>query len=272
MRLPTTDIGGLGVSRLVCGTNSFLGFSHISNARDQWIRRVMSAERIAEVLARAIECGVNAFLAPVSPKMIEAREIAQKATGGRMYYIGTPSQGSDDEVRARIDECADMGVELCWLHTSVIEKRIKLQEQQITGLPGFLEHIRRKGMLPGFTTHRPEAIPLSDRQGYDVTGYATMLNAAGFMCTVEIEVLSRRVLPAAQRPVLIIKPFASGRLTPMTGMQYVCDNIREKDAVVAGVLSPEEIEEDVRLFMEYAYGEGQVELPAPTRSKAVFDK
>ena len=271
MQLPRVDLGGVEVSRLVCGTNSFLGYSHQSRARDEWIRRVMTPERIAEVLARGAECGVNTFLGPVTETMVRAREIAEKATGVHMNYIATPSQGTDDEVLARIDECADMGVELCWLHTSVIEKRMRLQEQEITGLPRFLEHIRAKGMLPGFTTHRPEAIPLADRAGLDVAGYATMLNAAGFMCTIEIEVLARRILPRAEKPVVIIKPFASGRLAPMTGMQYVCSHIQEKDSVAVGVLSPEEIEEDVRLFLEYAYGEAEVALPEPTRSKAVFD-
>jgi len=271
MTLPCTDLGGLQVSRLVCGTNSFLGYSHISRARDQWIKRVMTPERIAEVLARGIECGVNTFLGPVNEIMIRAREIAEKATGVHMAYIATPSHGTDDEVMSRIDQCADIGVELCWFHTSVIEKRIKLHEQEITGLPAFIERVRKHGMVPGFTTHRPEAIPLADTIGLDVAGYATMLNAAGFMCTVEIEALARRILPRAQKPVLIIKPFASGRLTPMTGMEYVCRHMQEKDAVAVGVLSPEEIEEDVRLFLEFACGQAEVELPAPTRSKAVFE-
>jgi hypothetical protein len=203
--------------------------------------------------------------------MVRAREIVEKATGVHMYYIITPGQGTDEEVLAKIDECARMGAEVCWLHTSVIERRIKLQEQEITGLPKFIERIRKHGMEPGFTTHRPEAIPLADRIGLDVAGYATMLNAVGFMCTVEIEVLARSVLPKAQRPLLITKPFASGRLAPMTGMQYVCRHLQPKDGVVVGVISPEEIEEDVRLFLEFAHGAAQVELPAPTRSKMVFD-
>lgn len=271
MELPCIDVGGLQVSRLVCGTNSFLGYSHISRARDIWIRRVMTPERIAEVLVRAIECGVNTFLGPVNETMIRARELARKVTGVSMYYIATVSQGADDEIMERIDGCADMGVELCWFHTSVIEKRMRLQEQEITGLPKLIEHVRARGMAPGFTTHRPEAIPLADRIGLDVVGYGTMLNAAGFMCTIEIEVLSRRIVPNAEKPVLIIKPFASGRLAPMTGMEYVCRHMQPKDCVAVGVLSPEEIEEDVRLFMECSYGEAEVDLPAPTRSKAVFD-
>jgi len=271
MDLPRINVGGVELSRLVCGTNSFLGYSHISRARDNWIRRVMTPTAIAEVLARGIECGVNCFLAPVSETMIRAREIAEKATGVHMYYIGTPSQGTDDEVIQRIDQCADLGIELCWFHTSVIEKRMNLHERQIVGLPRFVEHIRHRGMLPGFTTHRPEAITLADAIDLDVVGYSTMLNAVGFLCTVEVEALTRSILPKARRPVLIIKPFASGRLSPMVGMEYVCRHIQPKDGVVVGVLSPEEIEEDVRLFLEFAHGAGKVELPAPTRSKAVFE-
>jgi len=35
---PMTTVGGVAVSRVIIGTNSFLGYSHMSQARDRWLR------------------------------------------------------------------------------------------------------------------------------------------------------------------------------------------------------------------------------------------
>lgn len=39
MDFPQTQIGGIAISRLIIGSNTFHGFSHFSAARDQWLRQ-----------------------------------------------------------------------------------------------------------------------------------------------------------------------------------------------------------------------------------------
>ena len=47
---PRTTIGGVSVSRMVIGTNWFLGFTHQSQAKDQFIRDLQTRERLVEIL------------------------------------------------------------------------------------------------------------------------------------------------------------------------------------------------------------------------------
>ncbi|MFZ4695525.1 MAG: hypothetical protein ACOYMV_10405 [Verrucomicrobiia bacterium] len=47
---PRTKIEGLSVSRLVVGTNWFLGFSHTSAARDRFIKERQTRKEVAAVL------------------------------------------------------------------------------------------------------------------------------------------------------------------------------------------------------------------------------
>ncbi len=88
MGLPTTRIGGIEISRLVCGSNSFFGFSHISAARDRWIRRVMTDDVIIEIMSRGAELGINAFISgPVErvPKIRE--EVERRACGDGADHV-----------------------------------------------------------------------------------------------------------------------------------------------------------------------------------------
>jgi len=46
---PRTSIEHVGVSRMVIGTNWFLGYSHTSAAKDKHIHAAMTPRRIARV-------------------------------------------------------------------------------------------------------------------------------------------------------------------------------------------------------------------------------
>ncbi len=63
MPFPMTEIGGVPISRLIIGSNTFHGFSHFSNARSAWLRRYFTPERIYEVMAFCAEEGLNATIA-----------------------------------------------------------------------------------------------------------------------------------------------------------------------------------------------------------------
>ena len=56
---PRTKIENLSVSRLLIGTNWFLGYSHTSKAKDRDIVETMTADRIAAI--------VEVFMKPSSP-------------------------------------------------------------------------------------------------------------------------------------------------------------------------------------------------------------
>ena len=69
---PRTQIENLSVSRLMIGTNWFLGFSHTSKAQDRMIREAVDAKRVADILEVAMNAGVDTLygMRP-EPKLIE---------------------------------------------------------------------------------------------------------------------------------------------------------------------------------------------------------
>ena len=259
LQLPTTSIGGIEISRVTCGSNPFFGFSHFSGARDRWLRAYFTTERMAEVMTKCAEFGVNAVVSGPEQKMHDALEMVRKATGREFHWICTPG-GAVGEIYDGIKWCADRGVKICMPHTSFTDPRLNIHANRIEEIEPVLASIREHGMVPGLSTHRPEVLPVAQSAGYDVETCILPFNVIGFLCCVETDWMAR-VIQGYAKPVICIKPFAAGRVMPRPGLDFAFRNSKPIDTVCAGFLSVEEADEDLRIAMEILAGEAaDVEL------------
>jgi len=269
MPFPTTNIGGIEISRLIIGSNTFHGFSHFSKARDQWLKKHFTPERIYEVMRYCAEQGLNATIALQRQDYMDVMRRVEKDTGHHINYISTPAGATLEDLKRGIDESADIGCEFCWPHTSWTDARVIPSENRIEQGPEALDYIRKKGMIPGWSTHRPEVVIVSDKAGYDCAGYVQIFNAIGFLCALETD-WTRNIIRGTDKPVVSIKPLGAGRIMPPTGLGYVYSNIKPIDTVAIGMLSVDEATEDINIarqcIAETASGP-EVELQY-TRSKA----
>ena len=91
MPFPMTSIGGMDISRLIIGSNTFHGFSHFSRARDEWLRKHFTPERIYEVMAHCAEEGLNATIAIQRKDYVDIIAEVRRNTGHHINYIATPA-------------------------------------------------------------------------------------------------------------------------------------------------------------------------------------
>ncbi len=269
MAFPTTYVEDLEITRLICGTNGFLGYSHFSAARDRWIREYFTVERIAEVIGRFAELGVNAVMGPLDDKLIAALDQVERNTGMRVIYIATPAGHTVDEVIAGVRRSAEAGAHICMPHMMYTDTHLLPAETRIEGIEPILAEIRRLGMIPGLSTHRPETITVCDKAGYDVATYIQPYNSAGFLCQVETDWIGK-VIRRTPKPVMCIKPLGSGRILPPTGLNFVFSTCKPTDMVVIGTMNVHEAEEDVRLTLEILTGEPAGVESTFSRSKPVL--
>jgi hypothetical protein len=61
---PRTMVGGVSVSRMIIGTNWFLGFSHTSVAKDEFIKEHMDRRRVADVMEVFVPPTASSIAAP----------------------------------------------------------------------------------------------------------------------------------------------------------------------------------------------------------------
>jgi hypothetical protein len=276
---PQTTVGGISLSRLICGTNWFLGYSHTSHAKDKLIRDLFDTpDKIGKVIETFARRGVNAVMGPLNDKIAVAVKEASQRVGTKIHFICTPDfagtlSGAPQDVAnwpAVVEKAKAAGATFCFPHQCVTDSRIdRVNRALAPDLLKALKIVKDYGLVPGLSTHAPEAMVCADACGADCESYVQPYNAIGFLCQVETDWI-QNVIRNAKKPVMTIKPLAAGRILPPTGFSFVWNTIRECDMVTIGTMSTYEAEEAVELSLAcIEQRKAEIQLQA-TRSKKVL--
>ncbi len=253
---PRTTVGGVSVSRMIIGTNWFLGFSHQTTAKDKFIQEFQTCENIADILTVFFENGIDTILGMPEPILTDAISIAQDRTGRKGILVLTPSfeltkdgpkPGSAEKA---FDEAKELGATFCFPHTSVTDPLIDQMRSEIRHYDDLSKLIREREMIPGLSPHLPEAIPIADSTNADVESYTQLYNAIDFLMHLEVDWVMR-LIKNAKKPVMTIKPLAAGKLDPAVGLAFSWNTIRDQDMVTIGTTTPDEAKEVIELSRGY---------------------
>lgn len=253
---PRTMVGGVSLSRLIVGTNWFLGYSHMSMAKDCFIKSYQTRENIAEILTVFMNAGIDTIMGMPVPILRDAISEAQDRTGRTAKLILTPhfnitTDGPPENDPEHVfDTCKDLGATFCMPHESVTDLLIDRMHNNIRDIDRYTGMIRERDMIPGLSTHMPEAVTIADATGADVETYIQIYNAAGFLMQVEADWVMR-IIKNAKKPVMTIKPLAAGRLLPPVGLAFVWNTIRDQDMVTIGTTTPDEAKEVIDLSLDF---------------------
>ncbi len=274
---PRTNVGDVSVSRLIAGSNWFLGYSHTSAAKDQFIKSYQTREKISDVLAVFFERGVDTVMGPPVPLLYEAIREAEDRTGRKAVRIITPwfnlLPGGPAELEPErvFDECAANGADFCMPHQAMTDALLDRMYNVIRDIDRYTGMIRERGMVPGLSTHMPETIVVADKTGVDVETYIQIYNAAGFMMPLEADWVMR-IIKNARKPVMTIKPLAAGRLLPPVGLAFSWNTIRDQDMVAVGATTPDEAREVIDLSLDFLNRRLPENVLQKTRSKRSVDR
>ena len=270
---PRTTVGGVSMPRMIIGTNWFLGYSHVSAAKDNLIKTSQTREKIADTIAAFLEHGVDAVMGMPVPLLNDAVRDAEDRVGRKVIRVLTPHfnilpGGEPDMEPERVfDLCAQRGATFCMPHQCVTDLLLDKMHRVIRDLDRYTVMIRERGMIPGLSTHTPDAVVIADETNADVETYIQLYNAAGFLMQVEADWVMR-IIRDANKPVMTIKPLAGGRLLPPVGLAFVWNTIRDCDMVTIGTSSPDEAREVVEISMDYLSRSLPAHELQKTRSKA----
>lgn len=252
---PRTTIGGVSVSRLIIGTNWFLGYSHSSAAKDRFINTYQTQHKIADTLEVFLERGIDTLLGPPSDLLYEAIQEAQDRTGCQIKTILTPTfnilPGGPQELEPErvFDRCKALGATFCLPHQCVTDVLLDRMHNQIRDIDHYTNMIRERKMIPGLSTHSPDTVVIADKSGADVETYIQIYNATGFLMHVEVDWVMR-IIQQAQKPVMTIKPLAAGGLLPVVGLTHVWNTIRNQDMVTIGTTTSDEAREVIDISLD----------------------
>lgn len=256
---PRTMVGGVSVSRMIIGSNWFLGFSHTTAAKDDFIKtQVMDRNKIADILEVFLKSGVDTTMGLIQrPQFWEGIQEAQQRTGRKMIVVSTPgipvnpdtpATGFGAEAERIFDEEKRLGATFCFPHQGTTDALIDRCTRRIRHIDQLSAMIRQRGMIPGLSTHMPESIIYADESGADVETYISLYNSMGFLMQVEVDWI-HRVITRAKKPVMTIKPMAAGQLRPFQALNFVWNTLRPQDMVTVGTMTPKEAQECIDLSL-----------------------
>ncbi|MBM3497496.1 MAG: hypothetical protein FJX74_02390 [Armatimonadetes bacterium] len=253
--LPQVRLGSLSVSRLVCGSNPFMGYSYRSPAHDQWQRRTFTPQRISEVLEKCLEVGVNTVACNYDEgrTMAQALQVLERRCGIRMQWIAY-THGGPTFQRESIDMIADDGANACYIQGGVVDSCFQYnyvggivpqEGDRLDDVVEWLALIHERGMVAGLGTHQAFILREADRRGYDVDFYTTTLNSLRIYCDYHAAVMA---INETAKPVLAIKTLGGGaKVTPLEGFTCALTGLKPTDMLAVGMEHEEAVEENAAL-------------------------
>ncbi len=273
---PGLTIEGITIPRVICGTNSLLGYSHVSSGRDAWIKQYFTPARIAQVFARCMELGVNAVMGPLHPRLVDALGETEKLTGARMTWVSTTNfervpVGMEEAYRkaraaGRHDEAMAMSIEstaeqvaslkaagapICVFHGGWVD-RWPATDGNLHNFNHYTGIIRQGGLIPGAVSHLSERVAEVDRGDHDVALLVTPVNKGGWnMHPSRDEAVEH--INTVVKPLLAIKTLACGRYEQEhlveDWLKWVVD-VKGVSGVVLGLMLEQEAEQSIPFLRE----------------------
>jgi hypothetical protein len=259
-KFPRTIVGGVSLSRMIIGTNWFLGWSHTTRAKDDFIKEnIADRKKIADIMEVYLRAGVDTIMGQIAhPELADGIKEAEDRTGVKVIVVSTPgfpitpetpTKGFDlDAVKRILDKEVALGATFCFPHQSTTDALVDRCTRSIRQMDQLSKLIRERGMIPGLSTHMPESIIYADETNADVETYISIYNSMGFLMQVEVDWI-HRVIHEAKKPVMTIKPMAAGQLRPFQGLTFVWNTLRPQDMVTVGTMTPKEAAEVIEISM-----------------------
>jgi hypothetical protein len=245
---------------MIIGTNWFLGWSHTTRAKDDFIKEnIADRKKIADIMEVYLRAGVDTIMGQIAhPELADGIKEAEDRTGVKVIVVSTPgfpitpetpTKGFDlDAVKRILDKEVALGATFCFPHQSTTDALVDRCTRSIRQMDQLSRLIRERGMIPGLSTHMPESIIYADETNADVETYISIYNSMGFLMQVEVDWI-HRVIQEAKKPVMTIKPMAAGQLRPFQGLTFVWNTLRPQDMVTVGTMTPKEAAEVIEISM-----------------------
>ncbi|MCD6365189.1 MAG: hypothetical protein J7M14_04870 [Planctomycetes bacterium] len=250
--LPTFDLCGRQVTRLICGGNPFSGFSHVNSELDQEMIDYYTMPRLQDILNECVKQGINTVQSRGDRHQMRMR-LEHRLAGGQLQWIAqTASEFAD--IRRNIAEIARYEPIAIYHHGTHTDN--SWHTGKMDQLADIIKAIKDQGLPAGIGTHIPEVIEYAEEKGWETDFYMgcfyNLARQYKSAPAVEQDAYNRDKFPASDpprmaktlrgvaKPCLGFKIMAAGRncSTPADvreAFKFAFDNLKANDGVVVGM-------------------------------------
>jgi hypothetical protein len=251
--LPTVKFGKTEVTRLIVGTNPFMGYSHFNGILDRFMRDWYTEDRRAEVLHNCERAGINTWQLHYHKDTITMLE-RHRAEGGKLNTFLL----SDFEMHkdfSMIPGLAKLGFIGMAHHGNRTDEAFRAKD--MSRVHEFTRRVRDTGAMVGVSTHNPEVVDWIESAGWDLDYYMTCMYRVSRTADEARALLGGErplgetflekdpermtaVVRKTRRPCLAFKVMGAGRngWAPEqveAAFRFAYRNIKPSDAVIIGM-------------------------------------
>ena len=246
--LPQIRLGPHSISRLVCGSNTFSGGSHLSVFVNHQMKEYYTPEQVLKTLRRCQEVGINCWQSGGGQIEQYRRFVDQ---GLRMHYMAIAAGKPSAIETLRRGGCIAIAH-----HGETTDGMFNRGE--IDKMHDYLKRVRDAGLLVGVSTHMPDVVDTVESKGWDVDYYMTCVYERHRSQQALEKLLGQAPIPVGEvylpndpprmfrairqtkRPCLAFKILAAGRLSERRqwveqAFRQTLESIKPGDGVIVGI-------------------------------------
>ncbi len=243
--LPEISLGKHKISRLICGSNPFLGYSYLGQHTDKQMKEYFTPERASDLLIKCEQAGITAHQS--SSRFDYMDLLRQKGSGMKIFTLLSDKEG----IKPAIEAAKPIGL----VHHGGVTDRL-FAEGKADVVHDFVKAVKDKGILAGVSAHNPDVIKRIADEGWEVDFFmccfyyltrkmehpellpALPVGSYHFMKDDPKTMTS--VIRQVKQPCLGFKILGAGRLCSnqnevMAAFRFAFENIKPIDGVIVGM-------------------------------------
>jgi len=267
--LPTLDLCGKTITRLICGGNPFSGFSHVTSELDREMIEYYTMPTLQAILDECVRNGINTFQSRGDRHQMRMF-LEHRLKGGPIQWIAqTASEFAD--IKSNIAEICRYEPIAIYHHGTHTDNRWHLGK--IEEVADIVKAIKDQGLPAGIGSHIPEVIQYAEEKGWETDFYMgcfyNLARQYKSAPAVDQDAYTRDHFPAEdparmaatlrqiRKPCLGFKVMAASRncKTPQdvrAAFQFAFDHLKPNDGVVVGMFQKHknQVQENARIVRE----------------------
>jgi len=262
--MPSIGLGQHRISRLICGSNPFLGYSYLGQHTDRQMKDYYTTERVVELLLKCEESGISAHQSSSRHDYMSML----RDSGSRMKVFTLTSS------RETIDQDIHNADPIALVHHGGVTDRL-FEEGKSDTVHDYVKAVHDKGIMAGISAHNPDVIKRIADAGWEVDFFMTCfyyltrkmakpetlptLPVGAYHFLKDDPEVMTSVIRQVRQPCLAFKILGAGRRCSsqedvMAAFKFAFEHIKPSDGVIVGLFPWyfNEVSANTRYTKEYA--------------------
>jgi hypothetical protein len=261
--MPSIMLGQHKISRLICGSNPFLGYSYQGQHTDRQMKDYYTTERVVKLLQKCEKAGITAHQS--SSRYDYITMLRESGSKIKVFRLSSNRENIQSDI-ANAKPIALVH------HGGVTDHLFADGKPEV--VHDYVKAVKDQGIMAGVSAHNPDVIKKIADDGWDVDFFMTCfyyltrkldmrdkpptLPTGGYHFYRDDPKVMTSVIRQVKQPCLAFKILGAGRLCSKqddvrAAFKFALENIKPTDGIIVGLFPWyfDEVKTNARYTMEY---------------------